>query len=376
MRPRAPLAIALPLAATLVAAGGCGERAPAPVGAERLPVRPAPAALPPAVARLAWWPVAGDAPTGIAGFTLLGDTVVALDARDHRVVLLRHEARAWRVVGGWGRRGGGPGEFLQPIAVARTPAGEVAVLEHGGRIQRFAPDGRLAGAERAGVPCAMFAATLAYGPSDRTRWLAGQCIGGAPVADTIFTMLFRADGDGEYQPVARVPRMAADLRWGSVLGTLHPLVHAGGALHLGTGLDDCLLRLPAAAPAAPAPRCGLVRERLAVPEPAGNAASRRDAERRGQRQLARALRWPDAMPPYVGAIAAGGTLLLARPVAADTVALVPAGEPLDLRRAALVAPVRTLVACTHDACLWYGDERLALYRAADALARAAVPGMP
>lgn len=376
MHSRAILAIALPLAATLVAAGGCGERSPGLDVAvdDHLPLRPAPAALPAAVARLAWWPVAGAAPTGIAGFTLLGDTLVALDARDYRVVLLRHEARAWRVVGGWGRRGGGPGEFLQPLAVARTADGEVAVLEHGGRIQRFTPDGALAGAERAAAPCAMFAPTLAYGDG-HARWLAGQCLGGAPVADTIFTMLFRADGDGEYVHVARMPRMAADLRWGSVLGTLHPLVLTGGALHLGTGLDDCLLRLPTGA-GPPEPRCGLVRERLAVPEPPANAEGRRAAERRGQRQLALAMRWPDAMPPYLGVLAAGDTLLLARPVAADSLALVPAGEALDLRRAHLIAPLRTFVACTHDACLWYGDERLALYRAADAVALAAVPGTP
>ncbi|HEU4631039.1 MAG TPA: hypothetical protein VFS08_14910, partial [Gemmatimonadaceae bacterium] len=102
MRPRAHrsvvalvlLAVATLLSVPVVAAW---RRRPSP-GADRLPVRRAPNAVPAAVRQLVWRPVAGDAPTQVTDFTLLGDTLVVLDARDHRVRLLRPDRGAWRVV--------------------------------------------------------------------------------------------------------------------------------------------------------------------------------------------------------------------------------------------------------------------------------------
>lgn len=47
-----------------------------------------------------------------------------------------------RVVSVFGKTGRGPGEFLYPRAIARTPTGQFLVIDKTGRIQRFAADGR------------------------------------------------------------------------------------------------------------------------------------------------------------------------------------------------------------------------------------------
>src|SRR5688572_8578947 len=122
------------------------------VEGDPLPVRRAPAVMP-AAPRLAWRPVAGDLPVDVDDFTLAGDTVVLLDRRGARVLLLRLAGDRWAPVGGWGRAGGGPGEFERPVALARTAGGELAVLEEGGRLQRFDREGRLVGSQRAPLPC-------------------------------------------------------------------------------------------------------------------------------------------------------------------------------------------------------------------------------
>jgi hypothetical protein len=310
-------------------------------------------------------------------YTVVGDTLVVLDRRGARVHLLRLDGGAWRPVGGWGRAGAGPGELRRPTALARTSDGAVAVLEEGGRVQRFDLAGRVVGTAHAPLPCVTHGATLAAGPGP-VRWLAASCGGRGAARDTVFTVLFRADGDadGEYAEVRRLPRMALDLSWGSLLGTLHPLVDAGDAVYFGTFLDGCAWRLPGAAsgdapgdarrdagPRPPEHRCALVRERLAAPPPPDLARQRRDAERRGQRQLARLLRWPPTLPAFISLLRDGDRLLLVRPLGADSLAIVPAGEPFDPAHARLVAPLASFVTCTRGSCLWYDqDGRLALFQ--------------
>lgn len=350
-----------------LATGGLALRhrpSPSAVEGEPLPVRRAPTVMP-AAPRLAWRPVAGDLPVDVDDFTLAGDTVVALDRRGARVLLLRPAGDRWAPVGGWGRAGGGPGEFERPVALARTAAGEVAVLEESGRLQRFDPAGRLVGSERVPLPCVARTARLAFGPG-AARWLAASCGGTGRSRDTIFTALFRAEGAGAYAEVRRLPRMATDLSWGSVLGTRHPLADDGDVVWFGTFQDGCAWRLAgsaAGATTAPARRCALVRERLASPPPPDLDRQRREAERRGQRQVARLLRWPPTLPPFVALLRDGERLLLARPLGPDSLAIVPAGAPFDAARARLVAPLASFVTCARGGCLWYdGDGRLALWR--------------
>ena len=358
-----------------VTAGSSGTTRSA---AAALPVRRAPSAMPSASRRPAWRPVAGDSLGRITGFTRLGDTLVVLDPLARRVLLLRAHGDAWRAVGGWGALGGGPGEFQRPVAIAALAGDTIAVAEESGRVQLFTPDGRYHRAEKVGFPCKMLGAGIGY-ERDGTRWLAGLCAGAREAADTIYMTLFRAPPGGEYGEVLRVPRMTLDLEWGDILATQHPLSDVGGATWLGIGLDDCLHELGAGQAR---PRCGLVEERLSSPPPPRLAEDRRRAERRGDHRMARALRWPESLPPYFGtARDAEGATVLARPVSGDSIVLVPAGGSFDPGRVRLVAPIRPFLQCVRGACLWFDAERglIALHDASGAdaaTARAPSPGPP
>lgn len=340
------------------------------------PVRRAPTAMPAAIARPVWHPVAGDTLASVSGFTLAGDTLVVLDPRGTRVVLLRRIGLSWHTVGAFGRPGGGPGEFRQPAAIALADDG-LAVIETGGRVQRFDRGGRYQRTEHAPPPCPMFAPVIAYG-ANGSPLVAGNCAGPGAARDTVFTVLFRGQvgGDGTYAELARLPRMAMDLSWGSTFATLQPLSDHIDAVYFGTGLDDCILRLPGGRGAAERV-CGLAHERLTAPAPPSLVAKQQAAARRGDRGLARALRWPDVLPPYLGVLPAGSGLLLARPYSADSMVLHPARQPFAPERAVLVAPLASFVTCTRRACLWYDEEtnRIALHMASDARdgARSAVP---
>jgi tripartite motif-containing protein 71 len=47
----------------------------------------------------------------------------------------------------WGKKGSGPGEFLEPVGVATDAAGNVYIADNGnGRLQIFTADGRFVGA--------------------------------------------------------------------------------------------------------------------------------------------------------------------------------------------------------------------------------------
>lgn len=362
------------------AASGTGAELPAPERTEAAPalaVRRAPSTMPAALARPVWRPVAGDSIGRVASFTRLGDTLVVLDPLAHRILLLRLDGDEWRAVGGWGRRGGGPGEFQRPATIAALPGDTIAVAEEGGRVQLFTADGRYQRAERAGFPCMMFAPGIAYS-SGGARWLAGLCVGSRAAADTLYLALFRAPPGGDYREVLRVARTTLDFTWGTSLATLRPLSDAGSggaaggeAIWLGIGLDDCLYDLGGRDTTA-RPRCGLVDERLSSPPPVGLEESQRRAQQRGDRRMQRLLRWDEKLPPYFGLVRDGGEIVLARPVSGDSIALLPAGVPFDPSRARLVAPWRPFVSCVRGACLWYDADEglLALHdaRGADAAA--------
>jgi hypothetical protein len=328
------------------------------------PIRPAPPVVPAHVPRLAWQPVADSTIARVGDFTLLGDTLVVLDPRTHQVVLLRAHDGAWRQVASFGRRGGGPGELQRPAAIAAVGDTALAVLELGGRTQRFLPDGRLRGAERAELPCPMFAPELAYG-DDGVRYLAGNCAGGARGADTVYAVLHAARGDGDYRLLVRLPRMAMDLSWGSAMATFHPLAEHRDSIRFALGLDTCAYALPRGGAAAPPPpACGLAAERLSAPPPAELERQRELARSRGDARRARMLRWPEALPVHFGILPRADGLHLLRPVSGDSLVVVPAGAPFDAAGASLAAPIGTLVGCRRGACLWFDADgaRLALVR--------------
>ncbi|MHB1223986.1 MAG: hypothetical protein ACYC2G_08075 [Gemmatimonadaceae bacterium] len=352
--------------------------------------------MPAAIARPVWRPVAPGALTSAIDFSLAGDTLLVLDARSHRVVLLHWEGDAWRPLRTIGRRGGGPGEFLRPRSLALIGDSAFAVLEDDGRLQLFGRDGSHHLSEIPSLPCPMFAPTLAYG-TDGRRFAAGNCAGPGAARDTVFTVLFAgpdpgvpptptvrrvssdagvasagvasagAADDSSWHELARVPRIALDLSWGSTFATLHPLSQHGDSIYFGTGVGGCLTRLAATADASPTAatgNCDLVAERFHAEPPVALLANQREARRRGDRKLERVLAWPDALPAFFGVVPAGDSLLLVRPVSADSLVVVPARRPFQLTGVRLVAPMSGFVTCNHGACLWYdaGRDAIALVR--------------
>ncbi len=346
-----------------------------------------PQAMPASIPRLEWQAVEVDAITSATDFALAGDTLLILDALSQRVVLLHLEGDAWRRLLSVGRRGGGPGEFLRPRSLALVDDSAFAVLEDDGRLQFFGRDASHWRTEIPSLPCPMFAPALIFAPDGR-RFAAGNCSGPGPSRDTIFSALFERaapaakeasatavkaatqdidTGDtteNAWREVERVPRIALDLTWGSTFATLHPLSRHGDVLYFGTGVDGCLTRLALRGSARPAvtqvDECDLVAELFHVEPPAQVVANQREARRRGDRRLERAIAWPEVMPAFFGIIPVGDSLLLARPISADSLAFVPAINPFRTNRVRLVAPMSSFVSCTNGGCLWYDAEKGAI----------------
>ena len=369
---RVPIALA-GLAVVLAAPAAAFHWHPALRGSSALPLRAAPTAMPAATPRPAWLPVDAGAVTSVQDFAMMGDTLAILDQRAARLVLLVAADGHWRAVRAQGRRGGGPGEFNRPRAMAPIGDTALAVLEEGGRLQLFDHELRLVRAVTRAIPCPMFAPTIADAGDGRIA-VAGNCGGAGAARDTVFSVLFTArpfESAMGWQQLFGTPRMAVDLSWGASFATLHPLSVSADSLRFGTGLDGCLAsvaRYPSrsggAAPQPPHRTCDLVMERLHSDPPASLEVSRAAARRRGDRRMERMLTWPEALPAFWTTVSDGGDLLLVRPISMDSLVFVPAGRPFDAALARLAGPLPTFVTCSDGACVWYDPEheRLALHR--------------
>jgi len=66
-----------------------------------------------------------------------GEWVYLTDLPRHRVLVYE---KGGELIGGWGREGGGEGEFRRPMGIAVGPDGSVYVADsHNNRVQKFAP---------------------------------------------------------------------------------------------------------------------------------------------------------------------------------------------------------------------------------------------
>jgi DNA-binding beta-propeller fold protein YncE len=66
-----------------------------------------------------------------------GKWVYVTDLPRHRVLVYEKDGK---LIGGWGREGGGEGEFRRPMGIGIGPDGSVYVADsQNNRIQKFAP---------------------------------------------------------------------------------------------------------------------------------------------------------------------------------------------------------------------------------------------
>jgi len=87
-----------------------------------------------------WWMPEYDVGKPEGAWVLLDGRIAVADTHYHRVVFFDQKGT---VLGMFGERGEGPGQFLYTIAVTQDPHGFLYIAENGGndRIQKFDPDG-------------------------------------------------------------------------------------------------------------------------------------------------------------------------------------------------------------------------------------------
>lgn len=312
--------------------------------------------------RLRWEPLRDDRLARPTAFTRVGHALVLVDRRaSEAAVLVRGRDGTWHRTATAGRRGDGPGALRRPGGVASLPGDSAfEIVEPDGRLLRFTLGGQWLGDSRAQLPCTLFEPALAAGPGSR-RFLAGHCRATGSARDTVFTFLFTLDSLGAApRELARRPRLAADLSWGTVYGAQNPLADAPASVLLATGVDGCAV-LVSKQHHTPVTRCGLADRRFRSPPPSrfGPDAPRPPS---GTIGTTPAFAWPDPLPPFVGAAHQDTTIWLVRPISADSAVLVPAGQSFAPHRIHLVTPLKGFVGCTAGACLWVdvARERLAL----------------
>ncbi|HEX5831813.1 MAG TPA: hypothetical protein VFY16_12585 [Gemmatimonadaceae bacterium] len=312
--------------------------------------------------RLRWEPLHDDRLARPTAFTRVGHALVLVDGRaSEAAVLVRGRDDSWHRTATAGRRGDGPGSLRRPGGVAALPGDSTfEIVEPDGRLVRFTLGGQPLGDSRPHLPCTLFEPTLAAGPGPR-RFLAGHCRALGTARDTVFTFLFTLDSLGAApREIARRPRLAANLSWGTVYGSRIPLADAPESVLLATGVDGCAV-LVSKRHLTPVTRCGLADRRFRSPPPARTTP---DTPRPpgGSIGASPAFAWPDPLPPFVGAAHQDTTVWLVRPISADSAVLVPAGQPFAPELIHLVAPLKGFVGCTVGTCLWVdvARERLAL----------------
>ncbi len=105
-------------------------------------------------------------------------------------------------VGGFGRRGQGPGEFEEPGALRWGPEGDLWVLDlRNGRLTAWSPEGELRGTHRPVELPILFPLAVGFSGPDTLRWVGISSPDPAnPAAAWVETEI----GDGVFSPVAQM----------------------------------------------------------------------------------------------------------------------------------------------------------------------------
>ncbi len=310
------------------------------------------------VPRLAWDSLIVD-DTDATDFAMLHDTLVVLDRRAGRLVLLARQEDGWDRVRQFGASGDGPGRLRRPVAVAAHVSGTIDVLEADGRLQRFDRDGRVIGERRLRYPCLPFQISMARTDDDQVV-VGGLCNGGGNLRDTVFAMAWMERPDSTLQEVARVPVATLDLEWGAIPSTARYVVPSVGNVVFASGLDGCsvTVRSGVGLPTGPGDN-GRV-HRQCRPLPARYRGTRPASWDDLKLPNGTVFRWPD---PFQAFAASNWTPvpLLFQMISDDSLVSSrmqdSTAAPAPPQHAVLVSPTSGFKGCADGRCLWFDPTR-------------------
>lgn len=295
--------------------------------------------------RIASVSVAGDHIGLIRDFDIVADSIYLLDAGG-RVIIAVREGAAIRVVGHFGRSGGGPGELTRPTGLAL--AGSDIVVADGTRLQFFSRDGEFLTAKRLSPPCPMMLPKVA--PSRVGVFVHGGCLRRGYTTDTMKAVLAWSRDTVKWEIIVETPRFTTDGSLGSVFGPASLMATGvGGAHAFGGGERNCIWRIDEGGDRPIATEiCPAVATLYRSDPPPGLEARMRSARFAGMN-----LRWPASLPAYGESFVTGSDVILLRPFTADSLVLqLAAPSALDIA----VAPHDGLLGCKAGGCVWLMDE--------------------
>ncbi|MEO5510074.1 MAG: hypothetical protein ABIV28_06045 [Longimicrobiales bacterium] len=281
-------------------------------------------------------------------FDVVGADMYLLDMAAPRVVFLHNTDDRWKVSGGFGKRGGGPGELLQPSGIAVTDSPRTIIIADQNRLHFFDAAGSYVRSLTPELPCTMAAPQVAA--VDGAILMSGRCVRG----DTVFAELFHIAGNAGIS-IVRDVLYTMDGKTGSVFGASSFFTTSTGGGTFGGGTSDCTYRINVRnEPPQSTSVCGLGSSRYAF-VPDEHLVAKAKAVAAARPWIAAALTLPDRLPVYVDRISIDGVSLLLRPVNNDSVAFRVAGSEADLA----IAPVEGLIGCRAAGCLWIQQDTVA-----------------
>lgn len=309
--------------------------------------------------RIQWQRVESSGLGVVSDFALASGRLFLLDPVALRVVVLEEQPNgSWRETTSFGKKGGGPGEFLDPTSITAVATGGIVVSERQGRMQYFTEAGEYVRSAQPRLPCTMSSAQIASA-ADSTLFLAGNCLG--TTRDTMFAVLSWSRDGQEFTELVREPKMAVDGSWGTIYVPRRPMSAGTRKTLFGVGISGCVVVVSIGnGDPVVSPQCDVATAAIEASPPPGFSRQLRDSRERG-RSLGAAYDWPVPLPIYFDKVATTRGIVLLRPYHADSLFLELARSPgssLDRSsvRPILVGSLHHFVGCGRDGCLWYDAE--------------------
>lgn len=291
------------------------------------------------VVRLTGAPLRGDDIGLVRDFDTAGDTIFLLDITG-RIAVVRHAQNGLELAGHIGRRGGGPGEFMQPSGLAVTH-GSIAVMD-GARAQFFTLTGTLQQSKQITLPCAMMRPSIA--PARDGLFVHGGCLQRGVATDTMMAMLAWSADTVSWDVIVSAPRFTTDGSFGSVFGAQSLLTTGPDGRHaFGGGETNCIWSItdtggrPTATESCPV--VGTLYSADPPPELEGRMKTGLMASM--------GVRWPETLPAYLERFVVEDRTVLIRPFSSDSL-VIQSPDGRDLA----VAPLEGFVGCKASGCLW------------------------